>query len=153
VRELGLGTCLGETMLRLPLGIRDWTTVWRRQVRWARTRLRLPVWPLVLWEPVIGWAVSGAAGAAALACAGAGPGTVSVGLFVHTAAWLVGEKWFMGGRGLEFGWRAAAAALVREALAPALMVGALASRAIYWRGADLGGDWSSRGDGTVRKSV
>ena len=153
VRELGLGTCLGETMLRLPLGIRDWTTVWRRQVRWARTRLRLPVWPLVLWEPVIGWAVSGAAGAAALACAGAGPGTVIVGLFVHTAAWLVGEKWFMGGRGLEFGWRAAAAALVREALAPALMVGALASRAIYWRGADLGGDWSSRGDGTVRKSV
>lgn len=153
VRELGLGTCLGETMLRLPLGIRDWTAVWRRQVRWARTRLRLPVWPLVLWEPVIGWAVSGAAGAAALACAGAGPGTVIVGLFVHTAAWLAGEKWFMGGRGLEFGWRAAAAALVREALAPALMVGALASRAIYWRGADLGGDWSSRGDGTVRKSV
>ena len=153
VRELGLGTCLGETMLRLPLGIRDWTAVWRRQVRWARTRLRLPVWPLVLWEPVIGWAVSGAAGAAALACAGAGPGTVLVGLFVPTAAWLVGEKWFMGGRGVEVGWRAAAAALVREALAPALMVGALASRAIYWRGADLGGDWSSRGDGTVRKSV
>ncbi len=153
VRELGLATCLGETMLRLPLGPRDWTTVWRRQVRWARTRLRLPVWPLVLWEPVIGWAASGAAGAAALGCAGAGPGIVVVGLLVHTAAWLVGEKWFMAGRGLEFGWRAAVAALVREALAPALMVSALASRAIYWRGADLGGDWSSRGDGTVGKSV
>ena len=153
VRELGLGTCLGEVMLRLPLGVRDWTTVWRRQVRWARTRLRLPVWPLVLWEPVIGWAASGAAGAAALACAGARPGVVIAGLFVHTAAWLAGEKWFMAGRGLEFGWRAAAAALVREALAPALMVGALAGRTIYWRGADLGGDWSSRGDGSVRKSV
>lgn len=153
VRELGLDTCLGEVMLPLPLGARDWMTVWRRQVRWARTRLRLPVWPLVLWEPVIGWAASGAAGAAALACAGAGPGAVMAGLFVHTAAWLAGEKWFMAGRDLEFGWRAAAAALVREALAPALMVGALGSRAIYWRGTDLGGHWSSRGDDTAGKSV
>lgn len=153
VRELGLGTCLGEVMLRLPLGARDWPTVWRRQVRWARTRLRLPVWPLVLWEPVIGWAASGAAGAAALACAGVGPGAVVAGLFIHTAAWLAGEKWFMAGRGLEFGWRAAAAALVREAVAPALMVGALGSRAIYWRGTDLGGHWSSRGDDTMGKSV
>ena len=153
VRALGLGTCLGEAMLRLPLGARGWTTVWRRQVRWARTRLRLPVWPLVLWEPVIGWAASGAAGAAALACAGVGPGAVMAGLFVHTVAWLAGEKWFMAGRGLEFGWRAAAAALAREALAPALMVGALTGRAIYWRGTDLGGHWSSRGDDTMRKSV
>ena len=140
-------------MLRLPLGPRDWLTVWRRQIRWARTRLRLPVWPLVLWEPVIGWAAAGAAGAAALASAGAGPGAVVAGLFVHTAAWLAGEKWFMAGRGLEFGWRAAAAALVREALAPGLMVGALGGRAIYWRGADLGGHWRSRGDGTAGKSV
>ncbi len=153
VRELGLGTCLGEVMLRLPLGARDWLTVWRRQVRWARTRLRLPVWPLVLWEPVIGWAASGAAGVAALACAGVGPGAVVAGLVVHTAAWLAGEKWFMAGRGLEFGWRAAAAALAREALVPALMVGALGSRAIYWRGTDLGGHWSARGDDTVGKSV
>ena len=60
VRELGLATRLGDTMMRLPLGKRAWADVWRRQVRWARTRLRLPVWPLVLWEPAIGWAVSGA---------------------------------------------------------------------------------------------
>ena len=36
-------------------------------------------------------------------------------------AWLAAEKWFMAGRGLAFGVRAAAAALVREALAPVLM--------------------------------
>ncbi|TAJ40593.1 MAG: hypothetical protein EPO55_08460 [Reyranella sp.] len=153
VRELGLTTRLGDVMLRLPLGHRGWLTVWRRQVRWARTRLRLPVWPLVLWEPVIGWAASGAAGAAALVCIGAGAGTVVAGLVFHTAAWLAGEKWFMIGRGLAFGPRAAAAAMLREALAPALMVGALGSRAIYWRGTDLGGDWSARGDDTAEKSV
>lgn len=153
VRELGLGTCLGEAMLRLPLGPRDWDTVWRRQVRWARTRLRLPVWPLVLWEPVIGWAASGAAGAVALVGLGAGPGGVVAGVACHTAAWLAGEKWFMAGRGLEFGWRSAAAALLREVLVPVLMVRALGGRAIYWRGTDLGGHWSARGDDSVGKSV
>lgn len=153
VRELGLATCLGEIMLRLPLGRRDWRVVWRRQVRWARTRLRLPVWPLVLWEPVIGWLVSGAAGAAALVCAGAGAGGVVAGIAVHTAAWLAGEKWFMAGRGLAFGPRAALAALLREVLAPALMIAALGRRAIYWRGTDLGGHWSSRRDDAAGKLV
>ena len=57
VRELGLQTRLGDVLVRLPLGRRNLSTVWRRQVRWARTRLRLPVWPLVLWEPLIGWLV------------------------------------------------------------------------------------------------
>jgi ceramide glucosyltransferase len=153
VRELGLATCLGDAMLRLPLGRRDWSTVWRRQVRWARTRLRLPVWPLVLWEPLIGWAASGAAGAVALICAGAGAGVAAAGLVVHTAAWLGGEKWFMTGRGLAFGPRAAVAAILREVLAPALMASALGSRAIHWRGTDLGGHWSARGDNTAEKSV
>ena len=153
VRELGLATCLGDAMLRLPLGRRDWLTVWRRQVRWARTRLRLPVWPLVLWEPVIGWVASGAAGSAALVCAGAGAGVVVAGLVVHTAAWLAGEKWFMSGRGLAFGPRAAAAAMLREALAPALMASALGRRAIYWRGTNFGGHWSARGDNSTEKPV
>ena len=153
VRELGLATRLGDVMPQLPLGRRDWSVVWRRQVRWARTRLRLPVWPLVLWEPAIGWAVSGIAGAAALGGLGAGPGVVFAGLLVHTVAWLSGEKWFMAGRGLSFGPRAAAAALLREALAPALMVSALSSRSIDWRGTDLGGQWRSRGDDAAEKSV
>ena len=128
VRELGLATRLGDIMPRLPLGRRDWPLVWQRQVRWARTRLRLPVWPLVLWEPVIGWALSGAVAAAALAAAELDADTIVLGLVLHTSVWLAGEKWFMAGRGLAFGWRAAAAALVREALAPALMVQALSSR-------------------------
>lgn len=144
VRELGLSTRLGEVMPRFPLGKRPWSAVWRRQVRWARTRLRLPVWPLVLWEPAIGWAATGASGAAALVCTGSNASTVAVALLLHTAVWLLAEKWFMTGRGLRFGTRAAAAALLREVLAPVLIVSALSSRAIDWRGTDLGGQWRGR---------
>lgn len=144
VRALGLGTRLGSVMLRLPLGRRDWPAVWSRQVRWARTRLRLPVWPLVLWEPAIGWAVSAVAGLAGLAAAGFGVQALLAGLVLHTVAWLAAEAWFMAGRGLAFGPRAAAAAIVREALAPWLMVRALSGRRIDWRGTDLGGQWRGR---------
>lgn len=144
VRELGLQTRLGDVMPRLPLGRREWPAVWSRQVRWARTRLRLPVWPLVLWEPAIGWAMSGIAGIVGLTAAGFGP-QVLVGSFIlHTAAWLGAETWFLSGRGLGFGPRAAVAALVREALAPVLMLRALSGRRIDWRGNDLGGQWRGR---------
>jgi ceramide glucosyltransferase len=147
VRELGLRTRLGAVMPRLPLGRRDWPTVWSRQVRWARTRLRLPVWPLVLWEPAIGWLVAGAAGAMALCACGFRLPVVLLGLFIHTVLWLAAEAWFMSGRGLSFSARAAAAAVVREALAPLLMVRALAGRRIDWRGTDLGGGWRGLGSG------
>jgi ceramide glucosyltransferase len=118
--------------------------VWQRQVRWARTRLRLPVWPLVLWEPAIGWAATGLAGVGALIYSGANVGLVVGALVFHTVAWLLAEKWFMKGRGLSFGVGAAAAALVREVLAPVLIVNALWGRTIYWRGSDLGGQWRDR---------
>jgi ceramide glucosyltransferase len=155
VRELGLQTRLGGVMLRLPLGRRDWSVVWSRQVRWARTRLRLPVWPLVLWEPAIGWVASAVAGLLGLAAAGLGPTVLLGGLILHTVAWLAAESWFLAGRGLAFGPRAVAAALVREALAPLLMLRALSSRRIDWRGTDLGGQWRgrARGDGAGETSV
>lgn len=153
VRELGLGTRLGVIMPRLPLGRRRWRDVWLRQVRWARTRLRLPVWPLVLWEPAIGGAVSGVAGATALAGMGMGAAGVVLGLLFHICLWLAAEKWFMAGRRLPFGLRAAAAVVVREALAPFLMVQALGSRTIDWRGTDLGGRWRNKGDGMPEEPV
>jgi ceramide glucosyltransferase len=152
VRELGLQTRLGDVMLSLPLGRRDLGVVWRRQVRWARTRLRLPVWPLVLWEPAIGWAASAMAGLLALAAAGVGVPGLLLGLVLHTVAWLAAEAWFAAGRGLAFGWRAAAAAVVREALAPVLMLRALSGRRIEWRGTDLGGGWSGRMGGGPRET-
>jgi ceramide glucosyltransferase len=147
VRELALRTRLGAVMPRLPLGRRDWPTVWSRQVRWARTRLRLPVWPLVLWEPAIGWLVAGAAGVVALCVCGFKLPIVLLGVVIHTVLWLAAEAWFMSGRGLSFSARAAAAALVREALVPVLMVQALIGRRIDWRGTDLGGGWREQGRG------
>ncbi|WP_428664461.1 glycosyltransferase family 2 protein [Reyranella sp.] len=155
VRELGLQTRLGGVMLRLPLGRRDWPVVWSRQVRWARTRLRLPVWPLVVWEPAIGWAASAVAGSVGLAAAGFGSEVLLAGLILHTVAWLAAEAWFLTGQGLAFGPRAASAAIVREALAPVLMLRALSGRRIDWRGTDLGGQWrgDSRGDSSQGTSV
>ena len=155
VRELGLKTRLGTVMPRLPLGRRDWATVWSRQVRWARTRLRLPVWPLVLWEPAIGWLVTGAAGTVALWACGFRLPVVLAGVVIHTVLWFAAEAWFMSGRGLSFSARAAGAALIREALVPVLMVRALTGRRIDWRGTDLGGGWRDEGrrDGTRERSV
>lgn len=145
VRELGLKTTLGDFMVRLPLGTREWPVVWRRQVRWARTRMHLPVWPLVLWEPAVGWLLSGIAGVAGLIGAGVAIEIVTACAVVHSLLWMAAEKWFMSQHGLVFGWRAAAATLIRESLAPALMVSALSSRAIMWRGTDLGGQWRTVG--------
>jgi hypothetical protein len=107
----------------------------------------------VLWEPAIGWAVAGVLGGVGLSAAGVAASWIVAGVAVHTAAWIAGEKWFVAGRGLSYGPRDAAASLVREALAPILMVEALSSRAIDWRGTDLGGRWRRRGDGAPEKSV
>ncbi|MBV8393230.1 MAG: glycosyltransferase [Alphaproteobacteria bacterium] len=153
VRELGLKTCLGTLMPRLPLGRRQWSDVWARQVRWARTRLHLPVWPLVMWEPAIGGVITGLAGVLGLAALHIAPAAIAAALALHFVGWIAAEKWFMTGRGLAFGPRAGTAALVREALAPVLMIRALAGRGIDWRGTDLGGQWRTRGDETPGKRV
>ena len=144
VRSLGLGTQLSDVMPRLPLGARKWRDVWGRQVRWARTRLRLPVWPLVMWEPVIGMVFSLAAGIGALNLMEVEREFIELAAIGHIFFWLAAEKWFMAGRGLAYGPRAAVASLVREALAPALMVTALSGRSMKWREGDLGESWRGR---------
>lgn len=144
VRSLGLGTQLSDVMPRLPLGARTWSEVWGRQVRWARTRLRLPVWPLVMWEPVIGMVFSLAAGVGALALMKLEPEIIVLAAIGHIFIWLAAEKWFMAGRGLAYGMRAAIATLAREILAPVLMATALSGRSMKWREGDLGESWRSR---------
>src|SRR6195256_73904 len=87
--HVGRTTWLANVMPRLPLGPRRWSAIWRRQVRWASTRLNLPteVKALVLLEPAIGWLASGLAGSAALIACDVGAGTLALALAAHTIAW------------------------------------------------------------------
>src|SRR5262245_1575376 len=117
---VGRTTWLAATMPRLPVGRRAWRHVWRRQVRWGSTRLKLSpeVKALVLLEPAIGWLGSCVAAAVALLAAGAAPAWFALAVVAHTVIWFAAEAWFLAGRGLPFGPRAWIAALAREALAP-----------------------------------
>ncbi|MGE0578112.1 MAG: glycosyltransferase [Reyranella sp.] len=142
-------TWLANTMPHLPVGDRRWSDVWRRQVRWASTRLNLTweVRVLALLDPAIGWFISGVAGATGLAALGWGPAPVALALLAHSVAWFAAEAWFLAAYGLPFGPRAWAASLVREALVPVLLAKAWRGRRrIDWRGTDLAAGWRPEGD-------
>ena len=153
--RVGQTTWLANVMPRLPLGRRRWSDVWRRQVRWGSTRLNLTteVKALVLFEPAIGWLVSGLAGGVALVASGVGMGYLALAIAGHTLAWFAAEAWFASGYRLPFGPRAWAAALAREALVPVLAEQAWRGRnRIDWRGTNLAAGWRP-GDGAAGKSV
>lgn len=154
--RLAQTTWLAAVMPRLRVGSRRWQDVWRRQVRWGSTRLKLSpeVRALVLLEPAIGWLVSGLALIAALLGAGVAPAWLALAAVLHTVAWLAAEAWFLAGRGLAFGPRAWAAALAREALVPLLAAQSwLGRNRIDWRGTNLAAGWQPARDGTVGKRV
>lgn len=154
--RLGQTTWLAHVMPRLLVGGRRWQDVWRRQVRWGSTRLKLSpeVRALVLFEPAIGWLVSGFALLAALLAVGVAPPWLALAIVAHTVAWLAAEAWFLSAHGLPFGPRAWAATLVREALVPALAVQAwLGRNRIDWRGTNLAAGWQPGRDGAAGKHV
>ena len=154
--RLGQTTWLARVMPRLLVGGRRWQDVWRRQVRWGSTRLKLSpeVRALVLLEPAIGWLASGLALLVALLAAGVAPTWLALALVAHTVAWLAAEAWFLAAHGLPFGPRAWAAALAREALVPLLAIQAwLGRNRIDWRGTNLAAGWQPGRDGTAGKHV
>ena len=154
--RLGQTTWLAGVMPRLLVGGRLWPDVWRRQVRWGSTRLKLSpeVRALVLLEPAIGWLASGLALVVALLAAGVAPIWLALAVALHTVVWLAAEGWFLAGRGLPFGPRAWAAALAREALVPLLAAQAwLGRNRIDWRGTNLAAGWQPARDGTAGKHV
>jgi ceramide glucosyltransferase len=154
--RLGQTTWLARVMPRLLVGGRAWQDVWRRQVRWGSTRLKLSpeVRVLVLLEPAIGWLASGLALVVALLAVGAAPSWLALAVALHTVAWLGAEAWFLAGHGLPFGPRAWAAALAREALVPLLAAQAwLGRNRIDWRGTNLAAGWQPARDGTAGKHV
>ena len=154
--RLGRTTRLARGMPRLLVGSRGWQDVWRRQVRWGSTRLKLSpeVRALVLLEPAIGWLASGLALAVALLAGGAAPIWLALAVALHTVVWLAAEAWFLAGHRLPFGPRAWAAALAREALVPLLAAQAWVGRnRIDWRGTNLAAGWQPARDGTAGKHV
>ena len=154
--HLGQTTWLARVMPRLLVGGRRWRDVWRRQVRWGSTRLKLSpeVRALVLLEPAIGWLASGMALIVALLAAGAAPIWLALAVALHTVAWFAAEAWFLAGHGLPFGPRAWAAALAREALVLLLAAQAWRGRnRIDWRGTNLAAGWQPARDGTAGKHV
>jgi len=154
--RLGRTTRLARGMPRLLVGSRGWQDVWRRQVRWGSTRLKLSpeVRALVLLEPAIGWLASGLALAVALLAGGAAPIWLALAVALHTVVWLAAEAWFLAGHRLPFGPRAWAAALAREALVPLLAGQAWVGRnRIDWRGTNLAAGWQPARDGTAGKHV
>ena len=154
--HLGQTTWLARVMPRLLVGGRRWQDVWRRQVRWGSTRLKLSpeVRALVLLEPAIGWLASGIALIVALLAAGAAPIWLALAVALHTVAWFAAEAWFLAGHGLPFGPRAWAAAWAREALVLPLAAQAWRGRnRIDWRGTNLAAGWQPAKDGTAGKHV
>lgn len=154
--QAGLTTWLASVTAPMPVGRRRWSDVWRRQVRWGSTRLKLSpeVRALVLFEPVIGWLVSGLALAVASVAAGTGIVWTALALLGHTVAWFAAEGWFLSRYRLPFGPSAWAAALAREALVPWLAVEAWRGRnRIDWRGTDLAAGWQPGRDGPAGTSV
>jgi ceramide glucosyltransferase len=154
--RIGQTTCLARVMPRLIAGGRRWQDVWRRQVRWGSTRLKLSpeVRALVLLEPAIGWLASGLALIVALLAAGVAPMWLALAAALHTVTWFVAEAWFLASHGLPFGPRAWVAGLVREALVPLLAAQAWLGRSrIDWRGTNLAAGWRPAGDGTAGKHV
>lgn len=128
VRAAGKRVHLVASPFRQPLGRRDFSEVWSRQVRWAR--LRRVTFPL-FFAPEIG--------------IGALLPLVLTGLVVGTAE---ATLWLTGAGGLWYGAEMALAAragwhrglrlllafLVRDALLPAIWASAWARTAIVWRG-------------------
>jgi ceramide glucosyltransferase len=157
VRErVGRTTWLANVMPRLPVARRRWREVWRRQVRWGSTRLKLSpeVKALVLLEPAIGWLASGIALVVALLAADVAPVWLVFAAIAHTLAWFAAEAWFLAALRLPFGPRAWAAALVRESLAPVLAFQAwLGRNRIDWRGTNLAAGWRPGRDGAAEKHV
>jgi ceramide glucosyltransferase len=154
--HLGQTTWLARVMPRLLVGGRRWQDVWRRQVRWGSTRLKLSpeVRALVLLEPAIGWLASGIALIVALLAAGAAPIWLALAVALHTVAWFAAEAWFLAGHGLPFGPSAWAAAWAREALVLPLAAQAWRGRnRIDWRGTNLAAGWQPARDGTAGKHV
>ncbi|MGO4854162.1 glycosyltransferase [Phaeovulum sp. W22_SRMD_FR3] len=128
-RAAGLRVKLVTHPFAQPIGSRGSRAVWQRQLRWAKVR-RMGFPALFALEPLTGALVPLSIGVGL--CAAAGLPVAALG---GLAALWYGAEWLLARRaGWPAGPRDLAAWVLRDALIPALWIGALVSRSFEWHG-------------------
>ncbi|MBP1848753.1 glycosyltransferase [Rhizobium halophytocola] len=129
VRGDGLSVRLVTRPFAQPLGAREWLSVWRRQLRWAR--LRRASFPLFfLPELFVGGALPLIA-AFLLAMTGSWPPLSAVG---YAGLWYGAELVLIASYGWPLSWRTPAALILRDLALPALWISAWFGNGFEWRG-------------------
>jgi ceramide glucosyltransferase len=130
VRAMGLRAELADAAFPQPLGTRAMRQVWDRQARWARLRRR--TFPGLFLLELLSTSLVPLASAAILAQhlhASAAAAAMAV-----LAVWHGSEMLLARGAGWHLSWRSPFAALVRDALLPALWMQAWLGSSFTWRG-------------------
>ncbi len=129
VRRMGLRVRLAPPSPQ-PLGARPFTEVWGRQLRWAR--LRRATFPLEFLPEIASGAFVPALAVVGAAAALGWP--VGGALSAYFAVWYGAELLLAAACRWPLAWATPFAMLTRDALMPALWVGAFTGRSFTWKG-------------------
>lgn len=131
--QLRMKQRLTQRPVKQPIGRRDFPTIWRRQVRWAR--LRRTGYPGIFAAEPFVWALVAFIAAAALAIGGAIPVWALVAIFV---GWYGVEAALTIGAGLPFSPTMPLAWIVRDfVVVPGTWLQGWTGKTIEWRGATI----------------
>lgn len=133
IRAQGRHVTLMNAPFAQPVGQRSLRQAWNRQLRWARIR-RDGFPALFALEPFNGALLPVVACAAALTLGGAPATWTLAGTLAYATVWYGAEVVLMRRAGWPAGLRDLAALPLRDAMIPALWVGALLRRGFEWRG-------------------
>lgn len=129
VRSAGLNVRLVAEPFEQPLGKRQLSAVWKRQLRWAR--LRRTSFPLYFAPEILTGAALPAAAMIALSAAERIP---PLAVLPYLALWYGAEALLARVHHWPNGWRALPAMLLRDVALPALYVAAWFGNGFVWRG-------------------
>jgi ceramide glucosyltransferase len=129
VRSAGLNVRLVTEPFEQPLGKRQLSAVWKRQLRWAR--LRRTSFPLYFAPEILTGAALPAVAMIALSVADRVP---PLAVLVYLALWYGAETLLARVHHWPNGWRALPAMLLRDLALPALFVAAWFGNGFVWRG-------------------
>ena len=145
VRRLGMRVRLAPPSPQ-PLGVRPFKEVWSRQLRWAR--LRRATFPLEFLPEILSGAFVPLL--VVIATALAMGWSVPLAILGYFAVWYVAELLLAVGCRWPVTWQTPFALLTRDALMPALWIGAFTGRSFTWKGQSIKVDERPRGS---RKTI